>query len=48
MGAGVRGGGGGVEGVPSPRAVQAHRGGDLTVQGPGGTEGGMGRPPRVG
>ena len=44
----VGGGGGGVEGVPSPRAVQAHRGGDLTVQGPRGTEGGVSWPPWVG
>ena len=45
MGAGVRGGGGGVEGVPCPRAIQAHWGADLTVLGPRGTEGGMGWPP---
>ena len=44
----VGGGGGGVEGVPSPRAVQAHRGGDLAVQGPRGTEGGVSWPPWVG
>lgn len=45
MGAGVGGGGGRVEGVPSPCAVQAHWRGDLAVKGTRGAEGGLSWPP---